>query len=83
MNNNEILIDNLGKLHTTKMGIERIRKNLCIDVDDVVSYCKQMIENPNSCITREGKNWYIVAGDSKITVNVYSYTIITAHKIKK
>ena len=27
------LIDNIDKLHTTEMGIERIKRNLTLDVD--------------------------------------------------
>ncbi|MCQ2593467.1 MAG: DUF3781 domain-containing protein [Treponema sp.] len=31
-------------------------------------------------ISRKGKNWYVDIGSGIITVNAYSYTIITAHK---
>ena len=37
--NEEILLSNMDKIHTTKMGIDRIKKNLKLDVDDVVKYC--------------------------------------------
>jgi hypothetical protein len=30
----------------------------------------------------EGKNWYVNTDDRVITVNVCSFTIITAHKVK-
>ena len=78
----EILILNLDKLHTTELGIERIKRNLELNVEDVVSWCKEKIKNSTSIITREGKNWYVVIDDCRITVNAYSYTIITAHRIK-
>lgn len=77
------VILNLDKLRTTDLGIERIKRNLCLDTYDVVSWCRKKIEDPNSSIIRKGKNWYIEAGDCKITVNAYSYTIITAHKINR
>lgn len=77
----EILINNLDKIHTTKMGVDRIKNNLGIDVD-VVEYCKEKILDTNSNIYKQGKNWYIEINNVKITVNSYSYTIITAHKIK-
>ncbi len=32
--------------------------------------------------TRKGKNWYVDADNCVITVNAYSFTIITAHKKK-
>jgi hypothetical protein len=71
------------KLHTTELGAERIRKNLCLEVDDVVEWCKQKVKNKNSRIIRKGKNWYASIDDCIITVNAHSYTIITAHKNKE
>jgi len=82
-NNKNELILNLDKLHTTKLGVVRIKKNLSLDVDDVVKWCRSKIQNPNALIIRKGKNWYVDIDDYEITVNAYSYTIITAHKIKK
>ena len=76
------LISNLDKIHTTQLGIERIKRNLRLDVDDVVSWCKQKIEDNKSTIIRKGKNWYVNVNDCEITINAYSYTIITAHKLK-
>lgn len=80
--NAELLILNLAKLHTTDLGIERIKRNLSLDVADVVGWCRQKIKAPDSRITKKGKNWYITTADCEITVNAYSYTIITAHKHK-
>ena len=76
------LVENIEKLHTTPMGVERIRRNLSLgdDVKDVVAFCSQKILAPTALITRQGKNWYIKNDDCIITVNAYSYTIITAHK---
>jgi hypothetical protein len=78
----KVLISNLNKIHTTELGIERIKRNLCLDVDDIVGWCKQKIQDENSSIIRKGKNWYIRVNDCEITVNAYSYTVITAHKAK-
>lgn len=83
MNQEEILRENIDKIHTTPMGLDRIRKNLGLECEDVVEWCKRRIQDKNSMITRIGKNWYIEIDNCKITVNAYSYTIITAHKIKK
>jgi hypothetical protein len=84
MNDNKFsFIQNLEKLHTTELGVVRIKKNLCLDVDDVVEWCADKILNSNVIIVRRGKNWYIGIDNFEITVNAYSYTIITAHKIKK
>jgi hypothetical protein len=80
INENELLL-NIDKLHTTDLGVVRIRKNLSLGTDDVVSWCKSKIQDPNSSIVREGKNWYIEIDNCIITVNAYSYTIITAHKL--
>ena len=77
-----VLLDNLDKLHTTELGIVRIKRNLSLDTDDVVGWCKDKINSDNAVITRNGKNWYINIDACMITVNAYSYTIITAHKEK-
>ena len=65
------------------MGIDRIKKNLNLTVDDVVLWCKERINSADCRITRKGKNWYAEVENCIITVNAYSYTIITAHKSKK
>ena len=76
-----MLIENIDKVHTTEMGIDRIKKNLSIYDIDVVEYCKKKILD-SDCIYKKGKNWYCEVDDIIITVNSYSYTIITAHKKK-
>jgi len=76
----ELLLSSLDQLHTTDLGAERIRKNLQLNADDVVSWCKEKIKAANARITRKGKNWYITVDSCEITVNAYSYTIITAHR---
>lgn len=77
------LLKNLDKLHTTELGAIRIRRNLSLDTEDVVLWCQTKIKSDNAVITRKGKNWYINVDGCIITVNAYSYTIITAHKEKK
>lgn len=79
---NCILLNNLDKLHTTDMGVERIKRNLSLETDDIVDWCKEHIKSFTSSITRKGKNWYVDADKYIITINAYSYTIITAHKSK-
>ena len=76
---NDLLL-NIDKLHTTKMGIDRIKKNLNIN-DYVVEYCKKQIVNKNCNIYKNGKNWYCEINNIRITINSSSYTIITAHLI--
>ena len=77
----EILLSNVDKFHTTKMGIDRIRKNLKLDTNNVVEYCKNKVLDKNCNIYKQGKNWYCEIDNIKITINSYSYTIITAHTI--
>lgn len=83
MNKENELLDNLDKLHTTKLGIDRIKRNLSLDTEHVVEWCKVKIGSGAAEITRNGKNWYVKADKCIITVNAYSYTIITAHKEKE
>ena len=66
-------------LHTTDLGIIRIKKNLCIECD-VVDYCKNLISSDKCSIIKRGKNFYCYIDDVIIVVNSYSYTIITAHR---
>ncbi len=80
--NKEILLENIDKVHTTKMGIDRIKKNLKLDTTDVVDYCKSKVLDKNCNIYKQGKNWYCEINNIKITINSYSYTIITAHTIR-
>lgn len=82
MYNKQILIDNIDKLHTTSMGINRIKRNIDLNNEDVVEYLKKLIINPNCYIYKQGKNWYCEINNIKITINSFSYTIITAHKMK-
>jgi intein-encoded DNA endonuclease-like protein len=79
MNN---LLTNVDKLHTTELGVIRIKKNLELKTDDVVNWCKKKTKNADE-IVKNGKNWYVYAGDNVITINAKSYTIITAHKMIK
>ena len=81
-NSSEILYKNSEKIHTTEMGIERIKRNLDLNTQDVVEWCKNKILDRRSSIIKKGKNWYISIEDIMIAVNAYSYTIITAHKEK-
>lgn len=79
-NKNELLL-NIEKLHTTDLGIMRIKRNLSLDEEaDVVEWCREKIKDTDALINRKGKNWYINIDHCEITVNAYSYTIITAHR---
>ena len=80
--NKEILLSNIDKVHTTEMGIDRIKRNLKLNTNDIVEYCKNKILNKDCNIYKKGKNWYCEIDHIKITINSYSYTIITAHIIK-
>lgn len=80
--NKEILLSNIDKVHTTEMGIDRIKKNLRLDTDDVVEWCRKKVLDEGCNIYKRGKNWYCEIDNIKITINSYSYTIITAHMIK-
>ncbi|MCM1260772.1 MAG: DUF3781 domain-containing protein [Staphylococcus sp.] len=82
MEDKQILLNNIKLVHSTEMGIDRIKKNLKIESENVVEYCKQKILDNTCNIYRQGKNWYCEIENIKITINAHSYTIITAHKIR-
>lgn len=46
MKDNNDLIKSLDNLHTTKLGVERIKINLNLDTNDVVQWCKDKIQLP-------------------------------------
>lgn len=77
----KVLLDNIDKIHTTEMGIDRIKRNLKIDITDIAAYCINKVLEPNCQIYRQGKNWYCEVDNIKITINSHSYTIITAYII--
>ena len=43
MEDKQILLNNIDKVHTTEMGIDRIKRNLKLANDDVVTYCKNKV----------------------------------------
>lgn len=83
MNTDNELLQNIVKVHTTEMGVTRIKKNLSLDTDNIVDWCKRKIMSANALITRQGKNWYVNVDACILTINANNFTIITAHKIKK
>ena len=68
--------------YNTDKIMERIKRNLSLETDDVVPWCKMKILEKSTNIERKEKNWYAAAEDCVITINAHSYTIITAHKGK-
>ena len=76
------LLNNIDKIHTTELGLKRIKNNLGLDTADIIHWCKCAIRNAED-ISKKGKNWYVYAGGVVMTVNAHSFTIITAHKIKR
>ncbi len=37
------LLENLGRLHTTELGVIRIKKNLSLNVENVIEWCKEKL----------------------------------------
>ena len=54
----EILLSNIDKVHTTEMGVGRIKRNLKLETNDVVEYCKSKVLDKDCNIYKQGKNWY-------------------------
>jgi len=69
----------VNKLHTTELGKERIKRNIGLNIDEVIAWCKQADFNN---VEQKGKNWYVYSDVFVLTINVKSHTIITAHKRK-
>lgn len=78
-----ILIENIDRIHTTPMGVDRIKRNLLLDDSiDVIEMAKSIVRNKNANIIKTGKNFYVRLEDVVLTINSYSYTIITAKRVK-
>ncbi len=82
MKSKKILLNHIDKIHTTKLGIIRIKKNLKISKENVIEYCKEKIKKEQAIVSQKGKNFYVKIDNIIITINSYSYTIITAHLLK-
>ena len=80
MDSKKVLLENLDKIHTTYLGIDRIKKNLKLDSIDVIDYIKKLIIDDRAISYKNGKNYYVEIDNSIITINSYNYCIITAHK---
>lgn len=76
------LLKNLDKLHTTELWIQRIKRNLSLETDDVIPWCKNKISSPQAKISKQWKNFYVQIENYIFTINSYSFTIITAKTIK-
>ena len=72
------LLNNLDKLHTTELGVVRIKRNLSLDTDNVVDWCKTKIKSSNAVITRNGKNWYVSV--DRCIITAVSYTHLDVYK---
>lgn len=81
MDDKQMLLEHMDKLHTTRMGVEKIKKNLGLDTQDAVEYCKNKISDKNCIIYKQGKNLYCEIERIIITIHAQSYTIITAHRV--
>ena len=57
--NKDILLSNIDKIHTTEMGIDRIKKNLKLDIKDVVEFCKNKILDKNCNIISKVKIYIV------------------------
>ncbi|XTN31546.1 DUF3781 domain-containing protein [Treponema sp. HNW] len=55
MENKQILLQNIETIHTTEMGIDRIRKNLKLGAVDVVEFCKKKYRIRNAVSISRGK----------------------------
>ena len=75
-----LLIENIDRVHATDLGVDRIRRNLGLGEIDVVTWCKEEILKTDAVIEKHGKNWYVHIDRCVITINASSYTIITCHK---
>lgn len=73
-----------GRLHTTVMGAERLRRNLGLhDLSDneLMTAIRQLVSDPAATIERRGKNYYVTSRHCLVTINASSHTVITGRRI--
>jgi hypothetical protein len=76
MNADNELLKNLNKLNTTELGVERNKRNLSLDTDDVIDWCKAKINSSNAVITRKGKNWYAIVDNYLISFIKLRFAVV-------
>ena len=54
------LTENIYKIHTTPLGIIRLRKNLGLETGDIEKWCKNKIKNTGAIIKKEKIGMYII-----------------------
>ena len=63
----------VNKLHTTALGKERIKRNIGLDIDKIIAWCKQ---EDLANVEQKGKNWYVCADDFVLTINAKSHRLL-------
>lgn len=81
--NNNKLLANIDKVHTTELGRKRIKENLKLREIDIENYIKNKILNNNCKIYKKGKNYYCEIDNIEITINSSNFCVITSHIINK
>ena len=83
MNERQQLLSNIDKINISEISEQVIRDNLKIDPDDrVIDYCRQKLTDESCSISRMGSNWFCIIGNIVILVNIFDYSILTAHVLK-
>ena len=74
----EALLAALPRLHTTPLGLTRLRHNLCLSEDtDPVAFCRDLLSREDCTVLHLGKNLYCRAENVLLTIHARSYTLIT------
>ena len=48
------LIENINKIHSTELGIIRVKRNLELKTNDIINYCKKFTKEADN-INKKGK----------------------------
>lgn len=51
-----VLTENIGRLHTTKMGEDRIKRNIRLESHEAIRMCQSAVLNGSAFVERIGKN---------------------------
>ena len=53
------LIENINKIHSTELGIIRVKRNLELKTNDIINYCKKFTKGADNIKKKEKFGMYI------------------------
>jgi len=77
--NREIFLNNICY---TDLVFQRVNKKLQTDysIAEIKNLVDKIIGNPQTTITKNGKNYYLLYNNIELVINSYNFRLITANR---